>query len=111
MLADEMKDARLGRNEGVCQLRERRVPDDHEQADAMPHDRGKFVGLVANPAIMGDGHPAALADGFQPLFVRAVGREVVCMTFDGQAGVAQDVRKFLAQIAVGEEYRAHAMGA
>jgi hypothetical protein len=69
----------------------------------MPDDRRELVRLVANASVTGDGDPPSLTDHPQPLFVVAVGREVVAMPFYGEPAFDEDVRKVVAEIPVREE--------
>jgi len=48
-------------------------------------DRCQFIGFVTDTTIVSDGHPTLPAYGFQPGFVWAVGRKVICMSFHLQA--------------------------
>jgi hypothetical protein len=60
---------------------------------SMLHHGGKLVRLVADTPVMGDGDPSVSADRFKPFRIRAVGREVIPMALDLQAGGTQDLGK------------------
>lgn len=74
----------------------------------MSADGRKFVGLVADPAVVGGRDPAPLADGLKPGLVGAVVGEVVLMALDAEASLSQDFREAGAEVTVGEEYNAQA---
>ena len=77
MSFEKGKNARDGGDEGVSQLRVWRVTDHHQQRHAMCHDGGKFVRLVADSSVVGDGGPSAFADRLQPGFIGAVVGEMI----------------------------------
>ncbi len=74
----------------------------------MPDNRGKLVGLVANPRVAGYSDPAARADRAQPFLVRAIRSEVSRVAFDLEPALHKGRRKCIAEIAVGEEDEAQA---
>lgn len=67
--------------------------------------RREFVGLVADALVVSDCHPATFPDLFQPDFIRAVVDEMVLVPLDREARIAQDLRKPLGQVPVGEKDR------
>jgi hypothetical protein len=95
-------------HEVMGQLGIRRLAYHDHQPHAEVLDRGQLVGHVADAAVVGDGHAAGRAAVLQPLLVAAVGREQVAVALDLQAGVGQDARKLLSEVAVGEPDPAHA---
>jgi hypothetical protein len=44
----------------------------------------------------------------RPLFVAAIGREQITMSFNNDPGIGEDARKLLSEVAVGEPDSAHA---
>lgn len=108
MLLQKIENAALSRDEGPGELRIRGSADHNQQGHAILDDRSQFVRLVTDAAIMGNGHPATLADVFQPGFIRAVGREVIRMPLHMQAGGGQYFWKAFSEIAIGEESAIHA---
>ena len=75
----------------------------------MPNQRGLFVGLVANPPIVGQGDPSAGADRGEPLFVACVGWEMVAVPLDGETRGSQDFGEPGTEITIGEEDTAQAV--
>ncbi len=47
--------------------------------------------------------PFTLADLRQPVLVGTVGREVIAVSLDGKPRALQDLRKGVAEVAIGEE--------
>jgi hypothetical protein len=76
-LVDEGFDTASSADEGCGQVAESSLADDHEQARSVTYHAVTFVGLIADPAIVGQSHPVPLADSGEPVLVSAVGREVV----------------------------------
>lgn len=101
-LLQEAPDPGLGPHEVLRQLRVRRAAYDHQQGNAVADYRCEFVRLVADARVAGDGDPAALAHGTQPLFVRALGCEVSCVSLDVEAGGREASGKCVAEVAIGE---------
>lgn len=64
-------------DEGTGELRVGRMADYHQQGDAVLDNGCKFVGFVANAAIVGDGYPAALAYLLQPDRVGTIVRKMI----------------------------------
>lgn len=69
----------------------------------MGNDRGKFVRLVPDAAVMTERNPATSCSLTQPYIVRAIVREVVDMPLDSQPRAAKNLRELQAEVAVGEE--------
>lgn len=69
----------------------------------MGNDRGKFVRLVPDAAVMTERHPATSCGLSQPHVVRTVVREMVNVPLDGQTAAAKNLRELQAEVAVGEE--------
>ena len=76
----------------------RRLADDHQQCDAVPHHGVALVRLVANAAIMRQRYPVAPADLFQPNFISGVRREVILMPFDSQSAQPKNFGELLPEI-------------
>jgi hypothetical protein len=70
--------------------------------------RVELVRLVTDPAIVSDGYPALRACALQPFFIGGVRREELGMADDRESCLLKNVRKLPAEIAIGEECRAHA---
>ena len=102
------EDAVFRCDEGMGKLRIGRVPNHHQQGNSVLDDCREFVWFVADAAVMGNGHPAALADFLQPDCVGAFGREVVRVPLDVQTGDGQDFRKAFTEVAVSEKNVAQA---
>jgi hypothetical protein len=79
---DKTLDARQRGHERVSELGVRRLPNDHQQSDAMLHDRGALVWLGSDLPIVGQRYPPALAGRLEPGFVACVRREVIMVSFD-----------------------------
>lgn len=79
------------------------VADDHEQRNPVPHDGIEFIGLVADAAIMCERDPSSLTDRSQPVFIGAIGREVISVFLDPQSSLLQCLREAGAEIAIREE--------
>jgi hypothetical protein len=58
--------------------------------------------------VAGDGDPSALADGFQPSLIGAVGLEMVVVAFDAQSGPQENTGEAGAEIAVREKDKTQA---
>ena len=84
------------------------MADHNQEGNAVLDDRREFVGFVTDTAVVGDGHPTALANVLQPDCIGAIGREVIRMPLYVQSGGGQDFRKAFSEVAVGEENAAHA---
>lgn len=69
----------------------------------MANHRRQFIRLVADPGVVGDGNPFAPAHLGQPVFVGALGREVIAVALDGEARALQDGREERAEVAISEE--------
>ena len=110
MLANESQNAWDRGHEGMGQVDVACVSHCNKQGNSVFHDRSELVGAVADVAVVGDGDPFALTDLAQPIRVRAVLRKMICVPFDVQTGVTKNGWKLLAQIAVGEKDRRHALG-
>ena len=95
-------------DEGVGELRIRRVADHDQQSDAVLDDRREFVGFVTDAAVVGDCYPITLADFLQPDRVGAIVREVIRMPLYVQTCGGQDFRKAFSEVAISEENAAHA---
>lgn len=108
MLFEEPQDTWSSVDERRGEERKRGGPHDDQQLHTVSADGSKFVGLVADPAVMGDRDPATLADGLKPGFVGAVVLEVVLMALDSEASLSQDLREAGAEVTVGEEDNAQA---
>ncbi len=74
----------------------------------MPHDRVAFVRLVADAAVMGKRDPAAVTDRLQPCFIGRVVGEMIGVALDRQTAGFQNLRKALAEVAIGEIDKAQA---
>lgn len=48
----------------------------------MTNDSGEFVGLVAYAAVVGNGDPASLANGLEPVLIRAGGWKMIPVPLD-----------------------------
>jgi hypothetical protein len=86
----------------------RRLPNDHQQSDAKPHDSGEFVWLGSDAPIMGQRYPSVLAGRLEPGFVACVRREVILMSFDSQATRPQYFWKLLPEVSVSKEDKVQA---
>jgi hypothetical protein len=95
-------------DEGVCDFWKRRVADNDQQCNTVPHDSVAFVRLVADAAIMSERDPAALADLSQPGLVRRIVDEVIGVPLDGQTACFENLTESLAEVAVREVSAAHA---
>lgn len=80
----------------------------HQQRHTILDHGCEFIGFVADPAIMGDGDPAALANIFQPLFIRAIGCKVIGVPFNLETGSREYFWKAFSEITIREENVAHA---
>ena len=80
----EVLDAWHGCDESAGEVRKGRRTDDHQQADAVPHDRIAFVRFVADAAIMGERDPAMLTYRLQPHLIGRGRRKVIPMSLDCQ---------------------------
>ena len=101
----EIQDAPLRSQERSCQVWIGRMAHDHQQCHAVLHHGRQFVRLVANAPVMGKRDPALRADLAQPLFIGSIGTEVIRVPFHRQAAGTQDLREFLAEVAVREKDR------
>ncbi|MEX1204205.1 MAG: hypothetical protein WD470_09775 [Rhodospirillaceae bacterium] len=100
---DEALDPSQCIHERLREFRVRGVSDDHEQRDPVLHDGIQFIGLVADAAIVCEGNPSPLADRTQPLFIGALGREVVPVFLDGQPRRLQYLGKAGTEVTIREE--------
>ena len=91
------------RYERTRQFRIGRLAHDNEEPRLVGNNRGKFVRLVPDAAVMTERNPATSCGLSQPYVVRTVVREMVDMPLDGQLGAAKDLRELQAEVAVGEE--------
>ena len=66
----------------------------------MAHYGGEFVRFVSDAGVVTDCDSSFSADGFQPNFVRTVGREVILVPLDLQSCTDEDLRKSRAEIAI-----------
>lgn len=74
----------------------------------MSNDRGELVRFVPYALIVAYGYPTLLADGAQPLLIRAIGREMVGVAFDLQSRCGEDLRKVFPEVAVREKNKVQA---
>jgi hypothetical protein len=81
------------------------MADDHEQCHTVLHDGCQFVRLVADAPIVREGNPPAPPYFPQLLFIGSIVPKVVHMALSAQTGGTQDLRKFLAEVAVREKDR------
>lgn len=77
--------------------------DYDQERHARVDDCCQFIGPVADPTVVGDRHPAALSDFREPILVRALGRKMVTVTLDGEAGGSKNIWKAFAEVAIGKE--------
>jgi len=105
---EESENALVCRGECAGQCWIWSIPDHDEQGDAMFHHRIQFIRFVPNSAVVGDSHPAPLTNLFQPNFVGTVVLKMVGMSFDVETSSAQNFRKALSEVAIGEKDAAHA---
>ena len=108
VLFQKAEDAVFRCDEGMGKLRIGRVPNHHQQGNAVLDDCREFVGFVADAAVMGDCYPTTLADFLQPDRVGAIVREVIRMPLYVQTCGGQDFRKAFSEVAISEENAAHA---
>ena len=80
-----------------------RLADDDEEPHSVADHRRQLIRLVADSGVVGDGDPFAPAHLGQPVFVRALGREVIAVALDGEARGRQDGREERAEVAISEE--------
>lgn len=59
----------------------------------MGDDRGKLVGFVSYPAVVGEGDPAVGGNSAQPDVVCAIVKEMVGVSLDVKSGGAKDFGK------------------
>jgi len=102
VVVEEMLDARKGRQKRARQFGKRCRPDNHQQADAVPHDRVSFVRLIANTLVVGQRDPAAPTDLGKPHVIGRVGSKMIDVALDGQTARFQNLTKLLAKVAVRE---------
>ena len=99
---EELYNFPFGPHEGLGELGKRRIAHYDQQADPVSLDRIQFVGFVPNAPIVGHRDPSLVSDFCQPLFIRAVRREMIAVAMNAQASSRQDVRELVAQVAVCE---------
>lgn len=98
-----LRNARL-----LCEFGVRHTAHHHDQGHLEALDRRQLVWNVANAAVVRNGHAPVRAAVRQPLLVAASGREQVAMALDLEAGLGQDARELLSQVAIGEPDAVHA---
>jgi len=108
MICEELLDPRDRCHEGLRQVWKRRVTDDDQQCNAVPHDRIAFVRLVADAAIVGERDPATLANLRQPNFIRCVRRKMIGVPLDGQPSCFENLTESFAEVAVRKIDATHA---
>ena len=69
------------------------LSDDHQKRDAVGYDRGKLVGFVSYPAVVGEGDPAVGGNSAQPHVVCAIVKEMVGVSLHGKSAGSKDVGK------------------
>ena len=74
----------------------------------MLHDGIEFIRLVANPPIVRECDPTALADLLEPQRVRRIIGEVISVPLDCQTAGFQNLGELFAEIAIGEINKAQA---
>ena len=84
------------------------MADHDQQRDSVPDHCGKFIGLVADSAVVRDGDPRSLSCRFKPIFVGTIRCKVIDMPLDAQSGGGKNFRKALSKIAVREKDRIQA---
>lgn len=84
------------------------MADDDQQRDTIADDGGKLVGRVANSLVMSNGNSPVPSAVLQPLIVGTIGRKQISVAFHRQSGLGEDLRKLLAEVAIGEIGAAHA---
>ena len=108
MQREERLDRLHGSHEASCQLGYGDAADDDEQSHLELHYCREFVGNVPNSTVMRYRDSSIPAAMLKPLFVAAIGREQVNVTFDAQTSLSEDGRKLLAEISIGEVGPSHA---
>ena len=108
MRIDKSLDSSYRVHEIAGEVREGCLTDYDQQRDAISNDGGKFVRRVADSLIVCDGNPAVLSAVLQPLLVGTVGWKEIAMTFHGQSGINENLRKLLTEVTVSKVDVAHA---
>ena len=108
MQRKERLDRLHGSHEASCQLGHGNASDDDEQSHLELHYSCEFVGNVPSSTVVRYRDSSIPAAMFKPLFVAAIGREQVDMTFDAQTSLGEDGRKLLAEISIREVGPSHA---
>ncbi len=108
MAIKETFDDRKGGNESARQIGKWRLAYDDQQSHAVLHDGIQLVRFVADTAVVSKGDPATLTDNLQPRIVGRLFIEMIRVALDGQASRSKNLRKALAQIAIGEIDKAQA---
>ena len=90
-------------DEGAGEFRVGRCADDDEQCDVVREHARQLVRRVADAAVVRDRDPATPPDLTQPGLVGTIGRKVVAVALDVQAGGGEDVAEPVAEVPVGEE--------
>jgi len=98
----EALDMRQGYHKGSRKVWKRCFPDNHQQGDAVPHDRVALSWFVSNTAVVSECYPTALTNLCEPNFVGCIMSKVIGVPLDHQAACHQNCPKLLSQVAVGE---------
>jgi len=77
----------------LCEFREWRFADYHQQSIPVTYHSGQFIRLIPDASIVADCYPSFLPNRLQPDIVRAVGRKKIAVASDAQPRVSKDVRK------------------
>jgi hypothetical protein len=84
--SEKALDPRQCRHERACKLCKGNSSDDHQQTDAIAHNRLKLVWFVTYSPIVRDRDPTFLPYLAKPLLVCRVRREMVVMALDSEPG-------------------------
>lgn len=101
-------DAREGCHERSRELGVRRRANDEEHSNPIGHHGVALIDLVPYSLVVREHEPSLRANGWQPLVVRSIRREVIAMLLNKNPRLPKDGGETLAQVAIGEEDPAHA---
>ena len=102
VLVEKSLDPIKGYKKTSCELRKRSLADDDQQHHLMPCHGGPLIWFVANATIVGKCHPLPPSYILQPYLIGAGGRKEISMPPHVQSTGAENFRKLLAQVAIGE---------
>lgn len=95
-------DPRYRGDKALGKFRERRLANDNKQHDVVTYHSSKLIRFVPNAAVVSDRHPFSLPHVLQPDLIRTRRRKKIDVPSHVQSPGAENFRKALAQVSVGE---------